>query len=229
MQYRKEVDIIIKAVIFDMDGVIIDSEPLHYEVNKEIFSELNIVVSEKEYNSYIGTSNHEMWEEIVKKHNLDKKASDLASLQQQKNLEHVINGELELMDNVKELLDDLKNSNINLALGSSSPKKLINKVINNFNIKDYFKIIRSGENVDDGKPAPDLFLKISEELNIKPENIVVIEDSHNGVKAAKNAGMNCIGFSNENSGNQDLSIADLIIDNFSLLSKERLKNFDVKL
>lgn len=212
-----------------MDGVIIDSEPLHYEVNKEIFSELNIEVSEKEYNSYIGTSNLEMWEKIVKRYNLDKKASNLASLQQQKNLEHVINGELEFMDNVKELLDDLKNSNLKLALGSSSPKKLINKVINNFNIQNHFKIIRSGENVNDGKPAPDLFLKISKELNIKPENIVVIEDSHNGVKAAKNAEMNCIGFSNKNSGNQDLSIADLIIDDFSQLSKEKLKNFDVKL
>ena len=168
-----------------MDGVLIDSEPLHYEVNKEIFSELDIKVSEKEYNSYIGTSNQEMWKKIVKRHNLSKKASDLARLQQQKNLEHLINGKVELMDNIIELLDDLKNSNLKLALGSSSPKKLINEVIENFNIKNYFKIVRSGENVREGKPAPDLFLKIAEELDIKPKKIVVIEDSHNGVKAAK--------------------------------------------
>ena len=209
-----------------MDGVLIDSEPLHYEVNKEIFSELDIKVSKKEYNSYIGTSNQEMWEKIVKRHNLSKKASDLARLQQQKNLEHLINGKVELMDNIIELLDDLKNSNLKLALGSSSPKKLINEVIENFNIKNYFKIVRSGENVREGKPAPDLFLKIAEELDIKPKKIVVIEDSHNGVKAAKKAGMNCIGFVNENSGNQDLSIADFIIDDFSQLSKDKLKNFD---
>ena len=208
-----------------MDGVIIDSEPLHYEVNKEIFAELNIEVSQSEYNGYIGTSNQEMWKKIINRHDLNKKASNLAKLQQQKNLKHIVNGEMELMNNVEQLLNDLKNSNLELALGSSSPKKLINKVINFFNIDDYFKIVRSGENVSEGKPAPDLFLKISDELNIKADKIVVIEDSNNGVKAAKRAGMNCIGFSNNNSGNQDLSIADYVVDDFSKLSELKLKKY----
>lgn len=208
-----------------MDGVIIDSEPLHYEVNKEIFTKLNIEVSEKEYNSYIGTSNKEMWDMIVEKHNLNKNPGELTNLQQKKNLEHIKNNEVDLMENVKYLLDELKQSEIELALGSSSPKDLINEVINNFNLENHFKIVRSGENVENGKPAPDLFLKISKELEIKPEKIVVIEDSHNGVKAAKKAGMYCIGFYNENSGNQDLSIADMVINNFSKLSLDKLKNF----
>ena len=208
-----------------MDGVIIDSEPLHYEVNKEIFSEFDIEVSEKEYNSYIGTANKEMWDMIVEKHNLDKNAGELTNLQQKKNLEHIKNDEVKLMANVKSLLNELKYSELKLALGSSSPKKLINEVISNFDLGNYFKIVRSGENVENGKPAPDLFLKISKELKIKPENILVIEDSHNGVKAAKKAGMNCIGFSNDNSGNQDLSIADLIIEDFSKLTLEQIKNF----
>mgnify|MGYP006289433563 FL=1 len=208
-----------------MDGVIIDSEPLHYEVNKEIFTKLNIEVSEKEYNSYIGTSNKEMWDMIVEKHNLNKNPGELTNLQQKKNLEHIKNNEVDLMENVKYLLDELKQSEIELALGSSSPKDLINEVINNFNLGNHFKIVRSGENVENGKPAPDLFLKISKELEIKPEKIVVIEDSHNGVKAAKKAGMYCIGFYNENSGNQDLSIADMVINNFSKLSLDKLKNF----
>jgi len=125
---------------------------------------------------------------------------------------------------VRNLLNEIKYSELKLALGSSSPKKLINEVISNFDLGNYFKIVRSGENVENGKPAPDLFLKISEELEIKPENILVIEDSHNGVKAAKKAGMNCIGFSNNNSGNQDLSIADLIIEDFSKLTLEQIKN-----
>ena len=208
-----------------MDGVIIDSEPLHYEVNKEIFTKLNIEVSEKEYNSYIGTSNKEMWDMIVEKHNLNKNPGELTNLQQKKNLEHIKNNEVDLMENVKYLLDELKQSEIELALGSSSPKDLINEVIYNFNLVNHFKVVRSGENVENGKPAPDLFLKISKELEIKPEKIVVIEDSHNGVKAAKKAGMYCIGFYNENSGNQDLSIADMVINNFSKLSLDKLKNF----
>ena len=208
-----------------MDGVIVDSEPLHYKVNKEIFSELDIEVSKSEYNSYIGTSNQEMWELITERHNLEESPKKLTKLQQEKNLEHVINGEVIAVDNVVKLINEIADSELKLALGSSSPEKLIYAVISFLNIKDLFQVIESGENVRNGKPAPDLFLKIAKELDITPDKILVIEDSHNGVKAAKKAGMNCIAYNNENSGNQDLSPADIIIDDFNELSVKQLKEF----
>ncbi|MGM0411479.1 MAG: HAD family hydrolase [Bacillota bacterium] len=212
-------------MIFDMDGVIVDSEPLHYEVNKEIFSELDIEVSKSEYNSYIGTSNQEMWELITERHNLEESPKKLTKLQQEKNLEHVNNGEVMAVDNVVKVINEIADSELKLALGSSSPEKLIYAVISFLNIKDLFQVIESGENVSNGKPAPDLFLKIARDLDITSDNILVIEDSHNGVKAAKKAGMNCIAYKNENSGNQDLSPADLIIDDFNELSIKQLKEF----
>ncbi len=208
-----------------MDGVIVDSEPLHYEVNKEIFSELDIEVSKSEYNSYIGTSNQEMWELITDRHNLENSPKKLTELQQEKNLEHVINGEVIAVDNVVKLINEIAASELKLALGSSSPERLIYAVISFLNIKELFQVIESGENVSNGKPAPDLFLKIAKNLDISPDNILVIEDSHNGVKGAKKAGMTCIAYNNQNSGNQDLSSADLIIDDFNELSVKKLKEF----
>ena len=207
-----------------MDGVIVDSEPLHYEVNKEIFEELNIEVSESEYNSYIGTSNIEMWTMIKKRHNLDQSPEKLAKLQQTRNYMHVKNGEVKEVSGVINLIKELNDSSLNLAIGSSSPKKLIEEVVDHLEIREYFDEIESGEDVENGKPDPDLFEKLAEKLNINNENILVIEDSHNGVKAAKNAGMKCIAYVNENSGDQDLSPADFLVDDFSLLSLEEINN-----
>lgn len=216
-------DNIIEAVIFDMDGVIIDSEPVHYKVNKEIFAELDIEMSRSEYNSYIGTSNSEMWAMIKDRHDLSQDVEYLVGLQQKKNMEHIINGEIVPVDGVLRLFEELNESSIELALGSSSPKNLIDKVIEQLDIKDFFKVVESGENVENGKPDPDLFKKIADDLDILVERIVVIEDSHNGVKAAKKAGMNCVGYVNNNSGDQDLSPADLIIDDFNQLSVMKIK------
>ena len=98
-----------------------------------------------------------------------------------------------------------------LALASGSPEKIIIDTVKSFDIEKYFKFIISGENINRCKPAPDIFLITAENLGFLPENCAVIEDSHNGVLAAKRAGMYCIGFENNNSGEQDLTPADIII------------------
>ncbi|MFW5787067.1 MAG: HAD family hydrolase [Bacillota bacterium] len=205
---------IIEAVIFDMDGVIIDSEPLHYEVNQEIFEELKINIDKKEYSRYIGVSNTEMWKDIIKRYKLNYSLKELVEIQKQKNLQHLKQGKLNTVPGVNKLIKNLHNRNIKLALASSSPPELIETALKLFNLGKYFSVIESGENVKNGKPEPDIFLKTASLLNINKNNIIIIEDSHNGVLAANKAGIKCVGFKNENSGNQDLSKADFIIDNF---------------
>ena len=90
-------------------------------------------------------------------------------------------------------------------------------------LKKYFKICVSGNEVKNGKPAPDVFLHTANLLKVNPQECLVIEDSTNGVKAAKSAEMRCIGFQNFNSGNQDLSDADMIISTFSELYEKIIK------
>ena len=99
-----------------------------------------------------------------------------------------------------------------MAIASSSPRLFIENVIQKIGVAEYFSIWISGEEVKHSKPEPDIFLKAAELLNVNPQACAVIEDSSSGTIAAKRAGMKCIGYRNLNSGNQDLSQADYIIE-----------------
>ena len=118
------------------------------------------------------------------------------------------------IDGALELIKKLSKKYV-LALASGSPKHIIEDTVKFFDIEKYFKFIISGETIENCKPAPDIFLITAENIDINPENCVVIEDSANGVLAAKRAGMKCIGYVNLNSGKQDLSLADKKVKHLS--------------
>ena len=213
----------LKAVIFDMDGVIIDSEPFHLKVNREIFRELNIKFSEKDYSAYIGVSNDEMWSDIKEKNNLSQSVAYLKQLQIKKDMDYLQKMDDKPIDGIMELLNELKYGNIPTALASSSSVKYIGMVLDSFNISDFFSVIVSGENMKRGKPAPDIFLHTASLLKVAPGSCVVIEDSRNGVIAAKAAGMRCVGFQNPNSVNQDISASDIIVGSIKELNLQSIK------
>ena len=118
---------------------------------------------------------------------------------------------MEPIDGIRELLAELKALNIPAAIASSSPPVFIKAVLRKFDLLDHFECVVSGEEVERGKPAPDVYLKAAELLGVKPQDCMVLEDARHGVAAAKAAGMKCIGFVNPNSGNQDLSQADYVV------------------
>jgi HAD superfamily hydrolase (TIGR01509 family) len=210
------------AVIFDMDGVIIDSEPFHWEVNKRIFNELGVTVSEAEYQQYIGTSNTDMWTSIKHRHCLAQTVTQLVAMQVDGNIQHMKTEPLPEIQGVVELIRMLHSNGVPLALASSSPHRIIEMVLSAFDIRGYFDAVVSGEDFKQGKPAPDIFLKASELLGVSPQSCVVIEDSTNGVLASEKAGMHSVGFINKNSGMQNLDKADFTINCFSGLSIQKL-------
>lgn len=213
----------LKAVIFDMDGVIIDSEPIYFKVANEIFHELGIRVSEEEIHSYVGTTSKNMWSKIKQKHGLDCPVGDLIKMEIDNYIDYLLYKEdIKPIDKVTDFIEDLHKNNIKLALASSAARLSIKIIVKKFKLEDYFKIRISGEEIKNGKPAPDIFLHASDYLDAKPDECVVVEDSTNGVKAAKAAGMKCIGYKNINSGNQDLSSSDMVISNFSEISYIKL-------
>ncbi len=215
----------IKAIIFDMDGVIIDSEPIHKQVERSIFERLNIEVSEEEHNSYVGKTSMGMWNEIKFKHNLkeDISSEEIVRLEVDRYIEHLLaDDDIKPINGVREFINELHIDDIKLALASSAVRKSIETVINLFELEEYFGISISGEDIENGKPFPDIFLKAAKELGVKPMECVVIEDSKNGVMAAKAAGMKCIGFKNPNSGDQDLSSADMVINSFSQIDCKKI-------
>ncbi len=214
-----------KALIFDMDGVIIDSEPLYHKANTNTFNKLKIKVSQDEYNSYVGTNGFYMWSNIKEKHNLKQSVEELIKIENDGFIELLLNmKDPKPITGIKSLINILKKNNIIMAIASSSIKRSIYAVLDTLNIKDMFKKIVSGEDIKNGKPAPDIFLKVAELININPKNCLVIEDSRNGVLAAKSAGMKCIGYQNPNSGNQDLSKSDYITGDLSSLNIKLMKS-----
>lgn len=200
-----------KAVIFDMDGVIIDSEPIHLEVDMQTMKNLGCDISVEELEKYVGTTNEYMLTEIKKNYNISESIEEILSYKLEMTKKKIIQSNLEPIEGIRELLSDLKNKNIPTAIASSSPRDFINVVISKFKLQEYFKYIVSGEDVVSGKPSPDIYIETAKKLALSPKDCTVIEDSRNGVLAAKSAGMKCIGFQNINSGNQDLSKADTIV------------------
>lgn len=205
----------IKAVIFDMDGVIIDSQPIHYEADKLALKSVGIDVSYNDLEKYAGTSNINRFTRFKKDFNLILSIKDFISIQQNIIFSLVAKAELLPISGIKELLESLKSNDIKIAVASSSSYIFIDTILNSINVKNYFTQVVSGEDMANSKPAPDIFLATAAKLNTEPSECVVIEDSMNGVLAAKEAGMKCIGYVNINSGSQDLSKATVIIDDFA--------------
>lgn len=201
-----------QCVIFDMDGVIIDSEPIHQECERKMFKMLGITVSDEEHNALIGASDETMWLRLGSLHDLPIKITEAIQLKKTLYMEYLKRETYRKpIPYVLELISGLYNNNYLLVLASSSPHEQINYILENLGIKHYFHAIISGEDVKEGKPHPGIFLKAAESVGIDPESCVVIEDSYNGVMAAKSANMKCIGYKNPNSGNQDLSKADVVV------------------
>ncbi|MVX66096.1 HAD-IA family hydrolase [Clostridium chromiireducens] len=200
-----------KAVIFDMDGVIIDSEPIHFEVDLQTISELGGDILKEDLEKYVGTTNEYMYTDIKNKFNISKSLEEIIHYKVELTKKKIIELDLEPIEGIRELLKELKNKNINTAIASSSPRDFIELVVSKFKLENYIEYIISGEEVKHGKPDPDIYIETAKKLRVSPEECIVIEDSRNGVLAAKAAGMKCIGFQNVNSGNQDLSNADVII------------------
>jgi HAD superfamily hydrolase (TIGR01509 family) len=201
-----------KAVIFDLDGVLIDSEPLHAMADNQLLIESGICVPDNYFDRFVGVTNRDMWEVIKKDYSLKPSIEELMQLQMPLKLKLLDEIDFKPIHGIIELLEDLKRKDIPMAIASSSPRQFIEKVIEKIGLRKYFTIWVSGEEVERSKPAPDIFLKAAGLLNVNPIECIVIEDSSSGTIAAKRAGMKCIGYRNPNSGNQDLSKADLIID-----------------
>lgn len=201
----------IKAFIFDMDGVIIDSEPLHFELNRRIMRDFGLELTDEVFFPYVGVTNEQMWADLIDRYRLNTTITELQGKEALLKEEVFVDRSLQPIKGIRELLADLKRNGIAIGLASSSSRDFIELVLEKLRIREYFSVIISGEEVQKSKPEPEIFLRAAECLNVKPADCLVLEDSKHGVEAAKRAGMKCIAFQNPSSGRQDLSHADKIL------------------
>jgi HAD superfamily hydrolase (TIGR01509 family) len=208
----------LQTVIFDMDGVIVDTEPVHNYAYYQHFKELGIEVSSEMYASFTGNSTKNVFQKIKDHFGIE---NDIDSLVQKKrslfNDAFDTKEDLFLLEGVEELIKQLHQNGIQLILASSSSKVTINRVFNRFNLYTYFSHIVSGEDFPQSKPNPAIFLEAVRLAKSNKENCIVIEDSTNGIKAAYAAGIFCVGYRSVNSKKQDYSLANLVIDRFEEL------------
>lgn len=206
-----------------MDGVLVDTEPIYSEITKCLCKKLGFSITDQELNDFVGSKDLEKWKILRVKYSLEWLPEDLEKEESKLYIEHIKNFDISPINGSVQLIEQISRDGISIALASSSRFEIIDLILDKTSLKKYFKTIVSGYEVENGKPAPDIFLEASKRLGVLPCECLVIEDSSNGVKAAKAANMKCIGFLNHNSGNQDLSSADIIVEEISDVDLKKVK------
>jgi HAD superfamily hydrolase (TIGR01509 family) len=210
------------VIIFDMDGVLFDSEPLHVKFEDMFLLEMGVSLTLAQKKKLIGLAGNNMWNLLKDLNNLKPSVEELVKSDKERRIKFFSENVTSKMPGAEELLVKLTNEGFRLALASSSQLQLIDLQLSRASFERYFEEKVSGYMVKNGKPAPDIFLFTAELMKISPGECVVIEDSKNGIKASIAAGMKCIGYSGNHYIKQDLTGADVIVNDLNSISVEMI-------
>lgn len=208
-----------------MDGVIVNSEPLHRKAYNEMFKTVSIDVSNELYESFTGKSTLNICKDLCSKFNLQNQPQELVNLKRQY-FKYIFENDpnLSLIEGVHDLIQDYYNNDLVLVLASSASMMTINNVFTKFNLDKYFVSKHSGADLKASKPHPEIFINAAKSSGYKRNECIVIEDSTNGIKAANSANIYCIGYKSKHSKNQDYSTANKVIENFNEISFNKIKD-----
>ena len=202
----------IKAVIFDMDGVIIDSMPLYHEFDIRMLGQFGHPATIETVIPYTGLTSVDRLTKYKEDFGLEDSVESLTKLSVDSMREFFLTQDIKPIDGIPELLTHVKNCGLHIGIASSTSHELIEIILRRLDVLHYFEKIISGEDVKEGKPAPDVYLKAAEAFGVLPRECVAIEDSVMGMCSAKAAGFTCIAY--KNSYTQDYSCADFVVSNF---------------
>jgi len=202
-----------KAIIFDMDGVLIDSEKYWKQAEYEVFTSLGVKVTNEDSELTKSMTTSEVTKFWYGKYPWENKDFNIVEQMVISRVIEFIESEDCQMNGVKSFIEKLKINNYKIGLATNSPNRIIPVVLNKLDISHLFDAILSAEFEKKGKPDPAIYNKAAQKLNTRPEDCVVIEDSYTGMLAAKNAGMTVIAYTN---GNKEINydIADYKLDCF---------------
>lgn len=200
------------AIIFDMDGVLINSESYLQDLEIETLKYFGLDLTPETADEYFGLRYEDYFTILIQKYQLQ---TDVKTILKKffEVAEKYYAEVFEAMPSAQEVLKELQNKKYHLGLATGSPKKLAQAALKHHDLLSFFEAATYSEEVKAGKPDPEPFLLTAKKLQIPSAEIIVIEDSPNGFKSAKSAGMHLIAYKSKHNKNQDFSLADKIIEN----------------
>lgn len=208
----------IEAIIFDMDGVLVDSEPIHTEIEKRQFILNKLSVSDEEHQSYKGISSEMMWSIIAKNHRVEVPVVALIEQNRVESIRYFSElEEIPVIPGLIPLLEKIQQKKYALGVASSSFPEIIELILTRTGLKKYFQAIVSTEEAGKSKPNPDVFLLAAQKLGVNPKNCLVVEDSFNGIAAAHAAYMSCVAYQGPDADPRLQKEADAIVKNYEQL------------
>lgn len=215
----------INAVIFDMDGVMIDSEPLWEKTERILLARRNIDYSPDYRDKIVGLNQRDSGRLLVDTFDLEETVEEIIN-ERISILTSIYEKELEVIPALVPLLEQLGEEGYRLAVASSSPLRVVNFVLDMFSLRDHFLAVVSGDSVGNGKPHPDIYVHTAETLGVEPAECVAIEDSINGLRSAKGAGMYCIAIPDKRLTPAEFESADVILGSLRELTPGTIKSLD---
>jgi HAD superfamily hydrolase (TIGR01509 family) len=210
----------LEAVVFDMDGVIIDSEPLWSEAERQLLARRNLTYSQDLKPLLMGLDSREAVRILKKHYDLGEPVEELVHERNQL-VSELIQQHGQPIPHVLELIQRVRDGGLKAVVASSSPYSLVELVVDKLGIGPFLDLVLSGDEVSRGKPAPDIYDTVAKTLGVAPECCLVIEDAPNGVRAAKAAGMRCLAITT-GAGKVELAAADQVVEDFRSLDLLKL-------
>lgn len=208
-----------QAILFDLDGLLVDTETLGIKVAIQVSKELGVELTQDEQKSFIGVTDEKFYQELFKKRALDFDVGEILAIHFNV-YENLLKTSLTSFRGANELPKILKNFGFKIGLVSGSTRNQILIILNELEVAKLFDVIVSCEDITQSKPNPEGYLIAADELQVSPENCLVLEDAETGVIAGKKAGMRVIGV--KNNGDQNLSFADITVDELQeLVNKDK--------
>ncbi len=209
----------IKAVIFDLDGVLVDTEAFSGQAGEKVLKEHGIELTPEERRKAFGRPDLDSYSKYIKSRGLDLNPEKLVE-EKDRIYSELIKGKVMPLPGAREILEHLKERGIPFAIASSGTPVKIRASLTETRLLGLINIIVSADDISQGKPHPDIFLKASEKLGISPEYCLVVEDAEAGIEAAKAAGMRCLALKSPNTYGQDFSKADRVLDSLKEMEEE---------
>jgi len=211
-----------KAIIFDLDGVLVNSQPFHFDVDIKALQAFGACPTLEDVKQYAGMALIDRVKNFIESFAITATTEQVVDYHITTMMNLLETTALHPIKGVAELLALLKNRNIATSVASSSSPAFIVKMLDKLRLTQYFDFIISGEDMERSKPAPDVFLFAANKHGLTVNECVVVEDSTNGVAAAKAANIYCVGYINHTSGEQDISRADIVVDSFFKLIDDKV-------